>query len=856
MDLDVTSMNSRTLKKYQGITNMNGLKLTVGSWKKMVGVFLLLNLFSGLSGQSLEGYVINAQQEAIPYVNIFVKQLSSGTTTDENGYFFLTMDPGEYDLVISSIGYETKNALVKVDGNETANFELQSSDYELDEVTIKASKKDPAYEIIQNVIKNKKKYQSQIETFRCEVYVKALEEIDIQKKEKKEKKGKKEKKKEDKNDVDKLNDPDYDPFAEAESKKAEEMAKINLLEMKLTLNFQAPEDFKEERTAYKLYGSKDGLYIPRFNDADFDFYDNLVEMRDITETPIVSPVSRTAILSYKYKLLSSTQEGDQLVHKIRVTPRKSGNSTVKGFIYVNDELWNINRVDFDLNKGSMKMFDELNIQLDYREIQLTYFTKVGKKQRYDGVTTLSYSDVELNYEFPKKFFGAEVSSITQEAYDRDSTYWNENRPVALTQKETKLVLYKDSLETIYNSDEYKDSIQADFNKVELIEVFWEGMGWRDHRKKQTFFLTSLPQMFNFDIVGGFRLGPWFQYYRRFEDGKSYRTSNNFSVGLENQDVTGRTWHNFRYDPFHLADINLVFDRSYRTINPDDAILNYLKTFNYYQRTNVGIGHRREFINGLYLFTGADWSNRSDISHINQFTGFEQFFETGEVAEFDEYNTFITNIHVSFTPFQKFSREPDRKIVLGSKWPTFEVQYQKGWDKVLGSAVDFDYLQFEIYQDLILGVFGNSKYTLKVGDFTNTKELPFLDIKRFRQSDPFIFLEPLQYFQVLDTNLVTSSPYLEFHYIHHFNGALVNNIPLIKKTRIGVVAGGGFLYESENEYRHQEIFLGLDRVFKLGPRRRLRLGIYGVVGKSNFTDIQTDYKFSIDIIDTWKKDWSF
>ena len=829
-------------------------------------VFVFIMMGNVLNGQSIEGFVVNEQAEPIPYVNIFVRQLASGTTTDENGYFILTMDPGEYDFVISSIGYETKNAVVKIDGIDEANFELVSSDYKLEEVTIKASKKDPAYEIIQNVIDNKKKYQSQIETYRCEIYVKAVEEIEIEKKEKKEsrfKNSEDKKLEEDEN----INNPDYDPFAEAEQKKAEEMSKLNLLEMKLTLNFQAPENYKEERTAYKVYGSKDGLYVPTFSDADFDFYDNMVVMREITETPIVSPVSRTAILAYKYKLMSSVKEGDQLVHKIRVTPRKSGNSTVKGHIYVNDELWNINRVDFDLNKGSMKLFDELNIQLEYSEIetgiwipteqQLVYSTKVGKKKKYDGITTLSYSDIELNYEFPKKFFGAEVSSITQEAYDRDSTYWSENRPVALSQKETKLVLYKDSLEAIYNSDEYKDSIQADINKIELVEIFWEGLEWQNHRKKQTIFITSLPQMINFDIVGGFRYGPWFQYFRRYENGQTYRTSNSFSVGQNNRDVVGRTWHNFRYDPFHLADFNIIFDRSYQTFNPEDAILNYLRTVNYYQRTNVGIGHRREFINGLYLFTGVDWQNRSDISHLEQFTGLEQIIEVGEPVTFEAYNAFITDVHITFTPYQKYSREPNRKIVLGSKWPTFEFQYKKGWEGVLGSAVDYDYVQFEVRQDLILGVFGNSKYSFKIGDFINTNELPFLDIKRFRESDPYLFAPaPLQYFQVLDTSLVTTSPFFEFHHIHHFNGALVNNIPLIKKTRISVVAGGGFLFETGNDYRHQEIFLGMERIFKLGPRRRLRLGVYGVLGESNYTPVTTSYKFSIDIIDTFKRDWSY
>ena len=72
----------------------------------------------------------------------------------------------------------------------------------------------------------------------------------------------------------------------------------------------------------------------------------------------------------------------------------------------------------------------------------------------------------------------------------------------------------------------------------------------------------------------------------------------------------------------------------------------------------------------------------------------------------------------------------------------------------------------------------------------------------------------------------------------------------------VVAGGSYLWVQENNYRHQEIFTGIERVFKLGPRRRLRLGAYGVLAKSNYTKTNTQIKFSIDIIDTWKRDWNY
>jgi hypothetical protein len=65
-----------------------------------------------------------------------------------------------------------------------------------------------------------------------------------------------------------------------------------------------------------------------------------------------------------------------------------------------------------------------------------------------------------------------------------------------------------------------------------------------------------------------------------------------------------------------------------------------------------------------------------------------------------------------------------------------------------------------------------------------------------------------------------------------NGALVNNIPLLKKTRIKTIAGAGFLYLPTEKYRYQEVFVGLERVFKIGARRRLRLGGYAVLGDAN------------------------
>lgn len=71
-----------------------------------------------------------------------------------------------------------------------------------------------------------------------------------------------------------------------------------------------------------------------------------------------------------------------------------------------------------------------------------------------------------------------------------------------------------------------------------------------------------------------------------------------------------------------------------------------------------------------------------------------------------------------------------------------------------------------------------------------------------------------------------------------------------------MAGAGVMWIKENGYRHQELFGGIEPVLKLGARRRLRIGLYGIVGQSNHTPRKTDFKISFDIIDTWKRDWSY
>ncbi len=764
-----------------------------------------------------------------------------------------------HQIIYSSIGYHPQivNVLI-TDEMISKNIWLKPSSIELDQIVVKSKRKDPAYEIIQNVIDHKEAFLASVGSYRTEVYIKAAEDLEIIPKSKAIKNKK-------------VEQPDVsttleDPFAEAKKKKELELQRYNMIEAKLTLNHAPPDKVKEVRTAYKAYGNKAGLFIPRADEVNFNFYNNMVDLNGIVETPIISPISRTAILSYKYKLEEVFTENGAVIYKIKVTPRKKGNFTCEGHLYINDGIWNINRLDLFFDKGGLKFYDKFRLKQAYEQVEdslwlatrqeLIYETKQGNRKTFKGSTIIRYENFENNFVFPEKFFNNEVAVTTKEAYKRDSSYWNSTRPEPLTVKEQDMVTYRDSIEAKHNNPEYKDSVEAKFNKITFGEILYSGVGFRNYRKKKSLSISSLFNSIDFEVVGGFRLGSFIHQFKRWENGKMLWTSTSFDLGLTNKDFQGNGNVFFRYDPHRLADIHIRGGRSFYSINSDDAYLNQLKISNFILHDNFGGYHRIELFNGFYLKTGAYFSDRQSIEGYNSTSLLNRIIDETDPLQFENYQALISEVTVSYTPKQQYITEPTHKQVLGSRYPTFSLTHKKGWEGLFSSDIDFDYAEVEVAQDVIFGIFGNSKYTAKTGRFFNSNDLRYVDLKRFRQSDPFLYSDPLRSFQLLDSSLIATDWFFEVHHIHHFNGALINNIPLVKKLRVQVVAGVGALWIKESNYRHQEVFTGLERIFKLGARRRLRVGIYGVLAESNYTPASADFKISFDIIDTWKRDWSY
>ncbi|QHV98928.1 SusC/RagA family TonB-linked outer membrane protein [Spirosoma endbachense] len=101
----------------------------------LCAVFLLINVAHAQDRRVTGRVVSSKDQQAIPGVNILIKNTQTGTTTDANGNFSLNTPPNA-TLVISAIGFTGREIAV---GNQSqVNVTLQEGEQNLNEVVVTA----------------------------------------------------------------------------------------------------------------------------------------------------------------------------------------------------------------------------------------------------------------------------------------------------------------------------------------------------------------------------------------------------------------------------------------------------------------------------------------------------------------------------------------------------------------------------------------------------------------------------------------------------------------------------------------------------------------------------------------------
>lgn len=828
--------------------------------KKLVPfvVFLIMSA-SGLKAQQyykVSGYVADSSRAPIPDVNIFIANGPLMGTTDEYGYFTFELGVGQYELVFNHTVYQQTRIHVVIEkGNDTINVLLLPLITEMHNIIISKTRKDPGPEMMRKAIERKDFWAKRLPPNSSKLYVRAFEEY--------------QKNKPKKNEWENEKVITEDSTAKKKKKKGEDNGPgmNNMAEIVLTRDWAPPSKIKEVREAVSIHGSAAGLFYVTTLDGDFNFYTNLVKIPALSEMPVMSPLSNTALLAYKFNYLGSYYTKDhKKILKIKMQPRQLSNSVFTGEIHLYDSLFCIYRVDLQFPQNILNEYDRFNVAQEYvitadshwylSMQRFDYWAKAGKG-KFNGYTLVNYKSTELFKTFPKNHFGLELSATEKEAYEKDSAYWNKERTSPLSQKERVFITRTDSVKRVLNSDKYKDSIEKLDNKLTWKKLLFFGPEYHNHRKGLDMQFTPLVFIAQPWMPGGWRINIWNSVRKEFKNKKNIYFSENLSYGLNNKDLQGNVELSHLYNPYKQGFVYFNIGRNFQLINNNAAIVDVFKRNNYYQNTHGTVYHRMEILNGLFLKVQAEFAERKDLSKFTYDKVSDNIFDEQHPTAFKTNRALYSDITVSYTPFQKYIREPKRKLILGSRWPTFSVNYRKAIPGVFNSNVDYDYLEYRIDHEFPIGLMGNSELRMLSGSFArvNMNTISPVDYRYQRRGDIYFLTPPMYNFQQLDSTFKTFKRFYELHYRHHFNGALLNKIPFAKKLMMRETAGFSALYAPERRNMlFYETYFGLDKMVRIW-RERLIIGLYYSIGYSNlFEKPRTGFKFNIQFYNRRTNKW--
>ncbi len=766
----------------------------------------------------VSGVITDDKGEALSYATVLIKGTTQGATANGDGKYSLTLLAGTYTLVFQYVGYSPKSKVIEV-ANEPIKLDVQlyTQQMELKEIVVNSDAEDPAYKVIRAAIKKRKYYLTQVDAFSCKVYIKGIQKLDSIPKH-----------------IMGLN-------AEKLGLDSSMLGIVYLSESESEYNFQKPDKIREVMFSSKVSGDNKAFSYNQASDFDFNFYKNLLDIGTLSDRGFVSPISESAMLYYKYKLVGTFYDNNQLVNKILVTPRRKNDPVFSGYIYIVEESWRIHSTDLFLTKdANIDFVDSLELKQIYAAVSDTVYMPINQTMLFqfkafgikgNGYFIGSFTSYNLKPEFPKKYFRGETLKVNDDANKKDSSYWTVNRPIPLTQEEMNDYRKKDSIALRENSKEYLDSVDHKKNKFAFSDLI-TGYSYYKRFNKTSTGTGSILQFINYNTVQGWAPDVSFYKNKRWDDNRTIGISADAQYGWSNKKFGGIVRFNYFYKPVKLRRVWVEGGshvKQFNESNPINGLINTCYTLLYeqnfmklYNNTYGGITWQGEIKNGIRLTAKASYNHREPLLNTTEKTFNDRPgdhftinypFADSLQTNFTTYNALITTIGFKINFKQQYYTRPYEKVIVGSKYPTLRLFYTKGWH-VLNSKVNFDQVEAEVADNLKFGLLGKSRYLLRAGYFINNNSVGDVEQKHFMGNQTILALsDHLHGFQLLPYyDFSTHEYYAEGHYEHHFNGFFLNKIPLLRKLKLKEVGSAHYLITPEINYA--ELSVGIEHILKV------------------------------------------
>ena len=785
--------------------------------------YLILVFFCSLSvSAQLKGKITDLDNLPIPFVNIYIENSYVGTTSNAQGQYELAVSrPGKYSIVFQFLGFKTQTKTVEIkEFPHILDITLLEENISLNEVVI-SSKENPANRIILAAIAERKAQLEKINSFSADFYSKGIIRLkDVPNKFLGQEVG----------DLDGVLDSTRSGI-------------LYLSETVSKLNYEKPDKLSEKIIASKVSGDSNGFSFNNASDVDFNFYNNTINLN----SDIVSPIADYAFNYYTYKLEGVFYDnGGRLINKINVFPRRENDRVFSGVIYIVEDQWAIYGLELSVTGAQIqspavdvitfKQNASYDDESDYwilRSQTISFkFGFLGFKG--NGSFVANYSNYKLNPNFEKSVFTNEVLSFEPEANKKDSTYWNILRPVPLTSEEFKDYVKKDSIQTLYNSKTYLDSIDANSNKFKLGNLI-SGYSYENSFENKVFSVSSPLNSFNFNTVQGYNINLDINYTKRYDEYKKYLSlENRLNYSFETQRLRGTV--GFKYKFNNINDLNIGFStgikvQQFNDQEPISSLMNDLSSLffeeNYmklFENRFVKLNYGQELFNGFRFGTALSFENRRGLFNTTDFTFINKadksYTSNNPLAPLNFESTPFENHNILKFKFkgairfgQKYLSYPGSKFNITSpKYPKLNFSFEKGFGAT-NPNYNYDHLSVNISQNFSLENKGDFSYKLLSGTFFGAESVAFMDAKHINGNQTHVNLNDsyLSNFKNVGYyDFSTSENYLEYHFEHDFKGYILGKIPFINKLNYNLILGvHGFTAKQQKPYN--ELSVGINNI---------------------------------------------
>ena len=830
-------------------------------------LFLLLGCCISVSAQNIQGVVTDSlTNDPIPYLSVFYEGKGVGSITDNDGHYKVETRKGWNKLTFSAVGYVTKVVNIIPGVTKNLNVRMRPDDIMLDEVVVKpkrekySRKNNPAVELMKKVIAHKNNNKlSENDYYQYNKYQKITMSL---------------------NDVtpEMLEKGMYKkmPFLKDQIELCEETNKFIL---PISVDETASQKIyrkhpKSEKTIIKgmsstgvneLFATGDMLStVLKDVFTDVNIYDNDIRL---LQYPFISPISSSdAISFYKFYIMDTTFVDKDKCFHLTFVPNNSQDFGFTGHLYVlADSSYTVKKCTMNLPKKSgVNFVDNMDIIQEFEQLpngewvlktddMIVEMTLMKIMQGFQIRRTTRYSDYAFD-ELPQQLFkrkGAEIKEA--DAMMRGDDFWNQYRPVPLTQTESSMDMLVKRLEQMPG---FKYVI---FVLKAFIENFVE-TGTKDNPSKVD--IGPVNTMISNNYIDGLRLRMSAQTTANLNPHLFFKGYYAYGFKDHRSKYMGEVEYSFNkkeYLPREFPKNSITFSYQYDVMSPTDKFLKTdkdnvfvsFKTSTVDQMSyvrNIALKYENETQFGLKTTVEVKHSTDEPTGGLAYITNDDQKTLVPEIQ------TMEASLAFRYAPGETFVNTKQRRIPVSFDAPVFTLSHTTGFKGVLGGEYNFNLTEVGLYKRFWFSSWGKIDMFVKGGAQWNKVPFPLLIMPAANLS----YILQRETFNLINNMEFLNDRYASLDVSWDLNGKIFNRIPLLKKLKwreaIGFKMLYGHLTDKNNPMKHpgdSELFLfptrdGRPTSFVMDPKTpymECSVGIHNI-----FKILHIDYVRRLNYLD--------